>query len=597
MAGGFADFNSERSDAGQRHRRNKAGGGSSGISGSSGGLSQEKLDKIIAFKQKHSDRGPKTTGNQVTLILRIPFAYLPENLLGKFVSVVIEEHGVDLVSSLRSHSAFYSYFKDLTAVSSDVVGELTMPPTNMPTSYIQFIALKKDEQAIMTEDGQSFATMVWVSLLLFWLFLTGVSICCLFRARMQMKERLKMEELLSQETSSSKPLIKQELSGSKYDSWRSVSSSDEEQTVSSFEPSLISKTSTGSKSTSTNENRKTVAATGSQAAHASALKKDAKSQGDLKPDEAALNDMFGLESASTLSPEDDVKSSAVNRLSRKTKSAYDAKEIDLTATHTGSGPIRKTKSATETKSSSRANASKRNLDVSENDLLGIHEDSRVSPSSKPKHKIISASSKSKAPSSRNLKANDEDMFSIDDGTTFIPSSDKSKATKTRRATMPNLKTDSDRNLKANLQALSETHHSADRSKTSSHSKRSTVTAANSRRNTMSKAKSGSERKLETASEAVGRTSSQHSKPSSRSRKTVATDSRKSTMTKSKSKSSSSSRDLKAKEQDINDLFGIPSDGHKKSHSSSRQDKSSGGRRHTTTDNKSMLDKLNNFDIV
>lgn len=159
MAGGFADFNSERSDAGQRHRRNKAGGGSSGISGSSGGLSQEKLDKIIAFKQKHSDRGPKTTGNQVTLILRIPFAYLPEDLLGKFVSVVIEEHGVDLVSSLRSHSAFYSYFKDLTAVSSDVVGELTMPPTNMPTSYIQFIALKKDEQVIMMEDGQSFATV------------------------------------------------------------------------------------------------------------------------------------------------------------------------------------------------------------------------------------------------------------------------------------------------------------------------------------------------------------------------------------------------------------------------------------------------------
>ena len=37
-------------------------------------------------------------------------------------------------------------------------------------------------------------------MLFLWCFLTGISICCLLKARLQMKEQLKMEELLSQES-------------------------------------------------------------------------------------------------------------------------------------------------------------------------------------------------------------------------------------------------------------------------------------------------------------------------------------------------------------------------------------------------------------
>lgn len=160
MAGGFVEFDSQRKNEDQTLRKLKAGGGGSSSSSGNAGLDQDKLDKIIAFKQKHSDRGPKTAGVQVTLILRIPFAYIPEDLLGKYTSVIIQEHGVDLVRSLREQSLFYTYFRDVTGVSSDAIGELTPPPTNMPTSYAQFLAFKQQGQTAATpSDGQSFATV------------------------------------------------------------------------------------------------------------------------------------------------------------------------------------------------------------------------------------------------------------------------------------------------------------------------------------------------------------------------------------------------------------------------------------------------------
>ena len=108
---------------------------------------------------------------------------------------------------------------------------------------------------------------------------------------------------------------------------------------------------------------------------------------------------------------------------------------------------------------------------------------------------------------------------------------------------------------------------------------------------MSKSKTGSDRKLDANLEALSNMNeSSESKASSRrNRKTVAG---RSSMSKS---SSSSSRNLKANELDINDLFGIPSDGQSKSHS--RQHTSSGRRRHTTVDQKAMMSKLSSFDIV
>ena len=123
-------------------------------------LEQEKLDKIIAFKQKHMDKGTKVGGVQVTLILRIPFAYIPENLLGKFASVTVQEHGIELLLSLTRQSSFYSYFKELDGISALSIEVLTHPPTNQPTSYAQLISLQSEDQ-IPDEDsfGQNFETV------------------------------------------------------------------------------------------------------------------------------------------------------------------------------------------------------------------------------------------------------------------------------------------------------------------------------------------------------------------------------------------------------------------------------------------------------
>jgi hypothetical protein len=167
MAGGFAEFNSEETTnelaggfVNMGQRKLKAGGGEGKGGGVVSSLDQKKRDKIIAFKREHSNRGPKTAGVQVTLILRIPFAYLPEDLIAKFASVVVQEHGVELVRSLRRQSSFYSYFKDISGVTSDTVEKLTMPPTDMPTSHIHVLTLQKQQEALVMEtDGSSFVTV------------------------------------------------------------------------------------------------------------------------------------------------------------------------------------------------------------------------------------------------------------------------------------------------------------------------------------------------------------------------------------------------------------------------------------------------------
>lgn len=71
-------------------------------------------------------------------------------------------------------------------------------------------------------------------MLAFWILLTVISITCLYKARLEMKERKKMEDLLSQERSSSKPLIRDQKPEI---SWDSTQSSDDEQTAESSDPS------------------------------------------------------------------------------------------------------------------------------------------------------------------------------------------------------------------------------------------------------------------------------------------------------------------------------------------------------------------------
>lgn len=162
MAGGFA-----AGFSGIRHRRARAGGGTGGTGSNDYGLEQEKLNKIIAFKLKHNDRGPKVAGVQVTLTFQVSFAYLPESLFGTYLSVIVDEHGIELVRSLRRQSLFYSYFKDLDHVSSEVVQELTPPPTKMPSesSYENFVALKNDEAS--SGPGFMNVSLIVLSYLLF----------------------------------------------------------------------------------------------------------------------------------------------------------------------------------------------------------------------------------------------------------------------------------------------------------------------------------------------------------------------------------------------------------------------------------------------
>ena len=175
MAGGFATGFSDTATedeaaggfaAGYLNRRRARGGG--GIGSTDYGLEQEKLNKIIAFKLKHSDRGPKVAGVQLTLILHVSFAFLPESLLGTYLSVIVNEHGIELERSLRQQSLFYSYFKDLDDVSSESVEELTPPPTKMPNSYDNFVALKNEDAYLESSPSFFNVSLIIPSCLLFY---------------------------------------------------------------------------------------------------------------------------------------------------------------------------------------------------------------------------------------------------------------------------------------------------------------------------------------------------------------------------------------------------------------------------------------------
>lgn len=115
-------------------------------------LEQEKKDQIIAFKkQQKENEVPQSSAMQVTLIVKVSFSFLPEDLLAKLAVVTIEEHELDLMMMLQEHSNFYTYFKPLNGITSDVVLELTAPPTPEPTTLAFYLA--NNQEDVPDEDG------------------------------------------------------------------------------------------------------------------------------------------------------------------------------------------------------------------------------------------------------------------------------------------------------------------------------------------------------------------------------------------------------------------------------------------------------------
>jgi hypothetical protein len=109
-------------------------------------LEQEQKDQIIAFKKKQKESAvPQTSAMQITLIVKVSFSFLPEDLLAKLLDVTIEENEQDLMMMLQEQSSFYTYFKPLNGITSDVVPELTPPPSSRPSTVNNEVAVLEEE--------------------------------------------------------------------------------------------------------------------------------------------------------------------------------------------------------------------------------------------------------------------------------------------------------------------------------------------------------------------------------------------------------------------------------------------------------------------
>lgn len=116
-------------------------------------LEQDKKDQIIAFKKKQKEETvPQTTAMQITLIIKVSFSYLPEDLLAKLAVVTIQENKSELMMMLQEQSNFYTYFKPLNGITSDVVLELTPPPSPAPTTLAFYLA-NNAEVVVLEEDS------------------------------------------------------------------------------------------------------------------------------------------------------------------------------------------------------------------------------------------------------------------------------------------------------------------------------------------------------------------------------------------------------------------------------------------------------------
>lgn len=144
-------------------------------------------------------------GMEVTLIAKVSFAFLPNNLLGNMAAVAFEEHEQEFLDLLHEQQAFYTFFKIMDGVSAVGVQELTPPPTESPTTYAYFLEQQQvlvEENATITEEtdaGLGFAVFVGLGIGFLWCCLTAISIAYLMNARGEMEEQRDLENLLNAE--------------------------------------------------------------------------------------------------------------------------------------------------------------------------------------------------------------------------------------------------------------------------------------------------------------------------------------------------------------------------------------------------------------
>lgn len=94
---------------------------------------------------------------KLTLIMRVSYSNLPMNLLGKMATVSIDEKQTELIALLKEQSVFYTYFKNIYAISATTIDTVTIPPSLSPTTYEEFPA-KQIANALNEVDGvDSFA--------------------------------------------------------------------------------------------------------------------------------------------------------------------------------------------------------------------------------------------------------------------------------------------------------------------------------------------------------------------------------------------------------------------------------------------------------
>jgi len=144
-------------------------------------------------------------GMEVTLIVKVSFAFLPNNLLGNMAAVAFEEHEQEFLDLMHEQQAFYTFFKIMDGVSAFGIEELTPPPTQSPTTLEAYLA-KQETHIVLnvtedeeTEAGLGFGVFVGVGIGFLWCCLTAISIAYLMNARGEMEEQRDLENLLNAE--------------------------------------------------------------------------------------------------------------------------------------------------------------------------------------------------------------------------------------------------------------------------------------------------------------------------------------------------------------------------------------------------------------
>jgi hypothetical protein len=154
---------------------------------------------------KNEDSKCQVWGMELTLIVKVSFAFLPNSLLGNLAAVAFEEHEQEFLDLLHEQQAFYTFFKVMDGISAVGIQELTPPPTESPTTYAYFLENQPvvvDENATITEEtdtGLGFGLFVGIGIGFLWCCLTAISIAYLMNARGEMEESRDLENLLNAE--------------------------------------------------------------------------------------------------------------------------------------------------------------------------------------------------------------------------------------------------------------------------------------------------------------------------------------------------------------------------------------------------------------